>query len=66
MSLARRVVNLERWARALGHRRCAECAGLPDYAVDWPEVAAAALVTCPRCGWHVGQIRVEYVEAVAS
>jgi hypothetical protein len=66
VSLLRRLVNLEHLARQLAHGRCAACAGLPDYALEWPETAALAPVTCPRCGWEQGQIKVEYVEALAS
>jgi hypothetical protein len=65
-SLAQRVANLERLTRARGRGRCAECAGLPDYAVEWPGLTAAAPMACPRCGWQQGQIRVEYVEALTS
>jgi hypothetical protein len=65
MSLLRRLANLERQARARGGVRCTKCAGLPDYAVAWPETAALVPMTCPRCGWHQGQIRVEYLDATA-
>jgi hypothetical protein len=66
MSLLRRLANLEHQARARGGVRCTKCAGLPNYAVDWPEIAASTPVTCSRCGWQQGQIIVEYVEALAS
>jgi hypothetical protein len=62
MRLLRRLANLERLTRARGGGRCTECAGLPDYAVAWPETAALAPVTCQHCGWQPELIRVVYVD----